>query len=208
MKLTCLITPRIAGFIPVPSFKQLILRSWCSLLILSKVFFTTISCCVTLFSFERITLVSLPHLARSSATSLLFSPSKSFVCCSNSCPSWSISALYLLICLRGRGKRKTKSRRRYKVLDSFNQRLKESRGGKKGFGVGWGGGRRGVDSLRRATEKRKERRRKKNRSEKGKKRKSQLSKRKECRKRSVWKENRNNSYHIKTMMQIFHKVKP
>ena len=207
MKLTCLITPRIAGFIPVPSFKQLILRSWCSLLILSKVFFTTISCCVTLFSFERITLVSLPHLARSSATSLLFSPSKSFVCCSNSCPSWSISALYLLICLRGRGKRKTKSRRSYKVLDSLNQRLKGSRGGKKGFGVG-GGGRRGVDSFRRATEKRKERRRKKNRSEKRKKRKGQLSKRKECRKRSVWKENRNNSYHVKTMMQIFHKPKP
>ena len=163
---------------PVPSFKQLFLRSWCSLLILSKVFFTTISCCVTLFSFERITLVSLAHLARSSATSLLFSPSKSLVCCSNSCPSWSISALYLLICLRGRGKRKTKSRRSYKVLDSFNQRLKESRGGNKGFG---GGGGRGVDSFRRATEKRKERRRKKNRSEKGKKRKSQLSKRKECR---------------------------
>ena len=131
---------------PVPSFKQLILRSWCSPLILSKVFFTTISCCVTLFSFERITLVSLPHLARSSATSLFFSPSKSFVCCSNSCPSWSISALYLLICLRGRGKRKTKSRRSYKVLDSFNQRLKESRGGKKGFGVG-GGGREGWTPL-------------------------------------------------------------
>ena len=34
-----------------------------------------------------------------------------------------------------------------------------------------GGGGRGVDSLRRATEKRKERRKKKNRSEKGKKRK-------------------------------------
>ena len=65
-----------------------------------------------------------------------------------------------------------------------------------------------MDSFRRATEKRKERRRKKNRSEKGKKRKSRLSKRKECRKRSVWKENRNNSYHAKTMMQIFHKVKP
>lgn len=28
------------------------------------------------------------------------------------------------------------------MLDSFNQRLKESRGGKKGFGVG-GGGKRG-----------------------------------------------------------------
>ena len=39
--------------------------------------------------------------------------------------------------------RKTKSRRRYKVLDSFNQRLKESRGGKKGFGVGGGGEERG-----------------------------------------------------------------
>ena len=29
------------------------------------------------------------------------------------------------------------------MLDSFNQRLKESRGGEKGFGVGWGGGERG-----------------------------------------------------------------
>ena len=69
------------------------------------------------------------------------------------------------------------SRRSYKVLDSFNQRLKESRGGKKGFGVCGGGGRRGVDSLRRATEKRKERRKKKNKSEKRKKRKGRLSKR-------------------------------
>ena len=77
--------------------------------------------------------------------------------------------------MRDRGKRKTKSRRSYKVLDSFNQHLKESRGGKKGFGVGGEGG--GVDSLRRATEKRKERRKKKNRSEKRKKRKSRLSKR-------------------------------
>ena len=29
------------------------------------------------------------------------------------------------------------------MLDSFNQRLKESRGGKKGFGVGGGGEERG-----------------------------------------------------------------
>lgn len=97
--LTFLTASRTAGFIPVPSFRQLILRSCCSRFNSLSTLFISPIWCVTLFSLERIMLVSLPDLALSSARRFLFSSSKSFICCSNSCPSWAMSDLYLLICL-------------------------------------------------------------------------------------------------------------
>ena len=97
--LTFLTASRTAGLIPVPSFRQLILRSCCSRFNSFRTLFISPIWCVTLFSLERIMLVSLPDLALSSARRFLFSSSKSFICCSNSCPSWSMSDLYLLICL-------------------------------------------------------------------------------------------------------------
>lgn len=98
---TCLVASRTAGFMPVPSFKQLILRSCCSLLTFAMTEFICWTWSVTHLSLDRIILDSLPALALSSSISFLFSSSTSFICCSNSCPSCSISDLYLMICFGG-----------------------------------------------------------------------------------------------------------
>ena len=78
--LTCLATSRTAGFTLVPSFRQLILRSCCSLFNFSMNVFIWKSCRERVFNLERIMLVSLSALARSSFNSLRFSSSNSLAC--------------------------------------------------------------------------------------------------------------------------------